>query len=594
MKINTTTKINFNLCIWLILGASIFLGNSLTAQAGTIDIRMTNPQQNQGKYCVQMEARSQSLPLRVGNSTIKFHYSTPAVRNPKAAPINLAPQPCPDSGDANLYTGSFTQIEDDVLGDGIYNLILTEAFTACPLLTNEWMTIANICFDVIDPNKHINLIFNKQQSIIRTDANSVSKHNLGIFTGIQQLAGAVCNDALQNGAETAIDCGGVCTFCENGDTDVPVDEDTNDEADVDITPDTDVDGDVDVPVDEDTNDEADVDITPDTDGDGDTDVPIDEDTNDEADIDVVPDEAGDDDEMPTYCNARGKNTKYEWIESFMLGSIANVSENSDGYGAYTNMTATLDREQSHSFELRPGFKSKKYFETWCIFVDWNQDGDFIDQDELVYDERSDSALIGDLVVPDHAKQGATRMRVVMAYDRKRIKPCRDIKWGEIEDYRIDVVGEPLPNFVRVCSPPTANTDYEWIETIQIDNDNYPSGDNNGYGDFMSTLIQMKLGETYEIMLKTGYAKPTQKYKQYWRIFIDYNQDKDFDDEGEIAFDSQMPVSEKAMGQLAVPADALTGKTTMRVMMKFSKNPPQPCGQGSKWGEVEDYTIEFTE
>ena len=613
MKVNNNKLIPFPLINRLFITICFIFLNSFTPNllAGTIDIKLTNPQQVNGKYCINMQAKSQGVDLRVGNSTIMFHYSTPAIRHPKAKPINLAPQPCVDSGEANIYSGGFTSIEDDALGDGIYNLVLTKPFTACPLVTKEWLTISEICFDVIDPNKHVNLVINEQTTIVRTDANSSARHQLGNTKGIKQLAYAVCNDNTQNGTEMGIDCGGVCIFCSEvaEDEDLDPTDETNDEDDIIFAPDLNGGPGPDLEVVIDEEEDEDIDPTDETelaDEGVDLNPPDEEDTaTGEIDmddgVDLNPpdeDDTESDDLDPTdisYCKARGKNTTYEWIEGFSLGDIENISKNDEGYGDHTTMITTLDREKSYPFTLKPGFEDKKYFETWCIFVDWNQDNDFNDEDEQVFSKRSDETITDALKVPPHALKGATRLRIIMGYDRKPIKPCRNVKWGEVEDYKLQIAGDPLPNFVRYCQPNnTPNTSYEWIKDVVIGTFQNSSQSDDGYGDFTDQTIGLNIGKNYDLVLQTSYANPAKKYKEYWVVFIDYNQDKDFDDPGELVFDSQKGFIEKVTGQFQIPTTALLGTSRLRVVMKFGKKAPSACGEGVRWGEVEDYSVDIKE
>nr|NQU90648.1 PKD domain-containing protein [Bacteroidota bacterium] len=78
------------------------------------------------------------------------------------------------------------------------------------------------------------------------------------------------------------------------------------------------------------------------------------------------------------------------------------------------------------------------------------------------------------------------------------------------------------------------------------------------------------------------------YVEYWRIWIDYNRDGDFEDTGEEVY---APASSSAVinGNFTVDA-AATGKTRMRVTMKWN-GVPTPC-EAFSYGEVEDYMVNF--
>ena len=83
------------------------------------------------------------------------------------------------------------------------------------------------------------------------------------------------------------------------------------------------------------------------------------------------------------------------------------------------------------------------------------------------------------------------------------------------------------------------------------------------------------------------------YTYYQRVWIDWNQDEDFDDPGEsynlgTVDDATNGVSSLCPISVTVPANAIAGSTRMRVSSKWN-NYPTPC-ENSFDGEVEDYTI----
>ncbi|MEO1626009.1 MAG: hypothetical protein AAFV25_12695, partial [Bacteroidota bacterium] len=55
-----------------------------------------------------------------------------------------------------------------------------------------------------------------------------------------------------------------------------------------------------------------------------------------------------------YCEAKGTNTDYEWIEQIDVGGISNASGNDNGYGDYTSLSTTLASNQYHLVSLLPG------------------------------------------------------------------------------------------------------------------------------------------------------------------------------------------------------------------------------------------------
>jgi PKD repeat protein len=124
---------------------------------------------------------------------------------------------------------------------------------------------------------------------------------------------------------------------------------------------------------------------------------------------------------------------------------------------------------------------------------------------------------------------------------------------------------------------------EWIAEVQI-GDFVNASDAAGYTDFTGLTVQLTADESYDVNLTPGFSGSS--YTEYWKIWIDYNKDGDFDDAGEEMFggSGSIPVS----GTMYVPADAIPGETRMRVSMEWLSD-PVPCGNFD-YGEVEDYTV----
>lgn len=143
---------------------------------------------------------------------------------------------------------------------------------------------------------------------------------------------------------------------------------------------------------------------------------------------------------------------------------------------------------------------------------------------------------------------------------------------------------PTSNIVSYCGAIGRNTQYEWIETVEIANQTYNSGNNNGYGDFSDTDIIVPIGGTLPLAFTPGFG--FFEYHENWQIWIDFNADGDFEDEGEAAF--LISGKGRVEGVIGIPLDAAQGKTRMRIAMKWGEL-IEPC-ESFSWGEVEDYTL----
>ncbi len=101
------------------------------------------------------------------------------------------------------------------------------------------------------------------------------------------------------------------------------------------------------------------------------------------------------------------------------------------------------------------------------------------------------------------------------------------------------------------------------------------------------------GSSYPITLK-GNADGT-TFINYYRVYIDWNQNNLFTDAGE-SYDIGTITGSTGVDALfvtsniAVPSTALAGNTRMRVMKRFNAYPTGPCQTGTGYGQAEDYTL----
>lgn len=130
-----------------------------------------------------------------------------------------------------------------------------------------------------------------------------------------------------------------------------------------------------------------------------------------------------------------------------------------------------------------------------------------------------------------------------------------------------------------------STEYEWIERVKLESIKNTSGDDIGYGDYTDIETALAANSVYKIHLKPGFSG--YKYWEFFRVWVDWNQDGDFDDAGEL--EVQTITYRNTKRYFRVPADALPGKTRMRVAMKYGWF--AESDEIFDEGEVEDYTIE---
>lgn len=144
-----------------------------------------------------------------------------------------------------------------------------------------------------------------------------------------------------------------------------------------------------------------------------------------------------------YCAISGI-TDYEWIERVKLNTINNTSGNSHGYGDFTALSTSMAAGSLQKMVLTPGFTNNPDEEYWQVYIDYNQDGDFYDANELIGKVHGVDASNKNIsfTVPATALNGKTRMRVVMNFDYYRNNPCETLGdyYGEVEDYTVKITG----------------------------------------------------------------------------------------------------------------------------------------------------------
>ena len=147
---------------------------------------------------------------------------------------------------------------------------------------------------------------------------------------------------------------------------------------------------------------------------------------------------------PTYtsgCSA-------DFIQSFSTtGGTTNISNLNSGASTgtacmsdQTTMVHTATATSTVNFTILncPGWG-----EGYKIFVDWNQDGDFLDAGEIVYSptaiQAAGATATGSFVIPAGTTPGNKRMRVRCVFNTTTFDACSSQGFGETEDYTLTVI-----------------------------------------------------------------------------------------------------------------------------------------------------------
>jgi hypothetical protein len=278
-----------------------------------------------------------------------------------------------------------------------------------------------------------------------------------------------------------------------------------------------------------------------------------------------------------------------FISRVQLAGLNNPSSCSPG--GYTNYGLTLPNVavlsgQTYPFIINTSTQSTQGIGIW---IDYNNDQDFNDAGEFVYQGLPNPSGIFSGNIRILSQLGIRRMRVRTAFSRTFAAgdACVAVGFGETEDYNLSISG--------YCwsSAPCADIDFgnHFINNFSfagIQNNNSGCG-NSGYTLYQQStfLGQVGLGQSVG-----GNLSVTGGFNAGKAIWIDYNNDNDFNDAGEYVANSGTANTNAWSFSIAIPSDTnVLGIRRMRVRSVFNAVPAsaQACADFG-FGETEDYFI----
>lgn len=122
--------------------------------------------------------------------------------------------------------------------------------------------------------------------------------------------------------------------------------------------------------------------------------------------------------------------------------------------------------------------------------------------------------------------------------------------------------------------------------------NSTSKSSNGYGNFKSQTTTVKGGQSYNLRVNVN---TDGQFRTVTFAWIDWNQDCDFDDDGEQYFlgdavNTPNGATSLSPLSISVPTAAFNGSTTIRVSTKYADDGNPSACETNFDGEVEDYTL----
>ncbi|GGK16708.1 hypothetical protein GCM10007962_08740 [Yeosuana aromativorans] len=142
----------------------------------------------------------------------------------------------------------------------------------------------------------------------------------------------------------------------------------------------------------------------------------------------------------SYCSANGNSTADEYIGKVTFGSISNTTgAGSGGYSDFTSISTDVVLNSTYPISITKTWTGTQYSEAIRVWIDYNQDGDFLDSGEQVVNSTASTTtpITANITIPNGASLGTTRMRVALRYNTSP-SSCGSFNYGEVEDYTINI------------------------------------------------------------------------------------------------------------------------------------------------------------
>ena len=199
-----------------------------------------------------------------------------------------------------------------------------------------------------------------------------------------------------------------------------------------------------------------------------------------------------DDDPGGYCQAYSHDG-WGYIMRLQFCGIDNSSDstnvgdddpNDKYYEDWTSVSTQVVRGQSRELIITNSVNDPEYTPYLDVFawIDWNRDGDFWDEGELVVENNNDGGGgTFTIDIPINAELGNTRMRVRTHYNNDLgTYPCGNTDFGEVEDYSLEIID----------SSPIA-----WLGTIDTNWNNANNWNTSTVPDFTSDVTIPSTGTT---------------------------------------------------------------------------------------------------
>lgn len=141
-----------------------------------------------------------------------------------------------------------------------------------------------------------------------------------------------------------------------------------------------------------------------------------------------------------------------------------------------------------------------------------------------------------------------------------------------------------------CGSGAQSAQYEWIQSVELNNSKISSGSDGGYGNHTGQVYTLHPDSLHHLIVIPGFS--FSPYSQHYRVWIDSNQDGIFQHPEELILDSDAAILTPFDARFFLPETVRTGTTRMRISMKWTDanvQPPLPC-ENYYFGETEDFCV----
>ena len=168
-----------------------------------------------------------------------------------------------------------------------------------------------------------------------------------------------------------------------------------------------------------------------------------------------------------YCDVTSTSTTYGVGSFITTNGISNIS-NSTGGGSYSDYTAMSVAQFEGGLDVQFSITPTTGTHGIGLWIDWNNDGDFDDAGEQIYNSGSYvSVANGTITIPEGTPLGDYRIRVVANWLSTTPTPCGNLgnaAYGEAEDYTFSVIEQPdcmPPSGINAVEVTDSTAEIEW-------------------------------------------------------------------------------------------------------------------------------------